>query len=184
MLYSDEQLLLMAVAYANLNPIEVIVKLLKRHGSFYPSLLEMIKDSHLSLKLFKTLLLLHENECFLLMDHLIESHNRKFHDLLKEHNIKSSSATSILVKAAKKGKYLLAAKLHLLGCNNHEYAYEHAYGNRPFDYLSKDQQSKVSSSISIIGKKQNDFVIINGMILKLYKPKKYNQFSKRTIMIK
>ena len=73
---------------------------------------------------------------------LVDNQNTKFFEMLDELNesLMITNAEPLIVTAARKGKYLLAAKLRMLRCNMHK----DKNGNLPFDCLSKEQQENVS----------------------------------------
>ena len=61
-------------------------------------------------------------------------------------SLMTTNAEPLIVTAARKGKYLLAAKLRMLRCNMHK----DKNGNLPFDCLSKDEQEEVEMCHNVL----------------------------------
>ena len=82
------------------------------------------------------------------VDGLVNNQNSKFCDKLDQLNesLMTTNSEPLIVTAARKGKYLLAAKLRILGCNMHK----DQNGNLPFDCLSKDEQEEVERCHNVL----------------------------------
>ena len=87
------------------------------------------------------LLKMPEEKSVPLIDDLIERHNSMFFNVLDKMN-----TLQLLRIAADDSNYYLAAKLHILGCNN----LKDRKGNHPFDCLSMEQQENVSRYIRML----------------------------------
>lgn len=92
--------------------------------------------------LLKQMFKMPQEQSLELLEYLVKEHNSIFFQVLDKMN----TMQSLVVKAADNGKYHLAAKLMLLGCNR-----DVVDGSRrPFDLLTDIQKEKVSLHYTIV----------------------------------
>jgi len=94
--------------------------------------------------LLKQMFQMPQEQSLELLEYLVKEHNSLFFQVLNQLNTEQQ----VVVNAADNGKYHLAAKFMLLGCNNL------VDGRRSFDLLTEFQKEKVSLHYTILCNEQ------------------------------